>query len=1609
MYRSNKFSFSVLRYFRSLSIGMCVLFIVMISAASVTATTFVVTNVNDTGAGSLRQAIIDSNAAGGVGGNANVINFNIAGGIVRTVNLITPLPNIVYDLTINGTTMPGYAGAPLFELNGSNISGVANGLTNRSGRLTVKALIINRFGGNGIESKCSPTAFCDSNFNDVDLNVTGCYIGIDKNGVLLSPNQGNGIYYQPQRAFGATAIGGPLPSERNIISGNVKNGILIRKPDTYNGNVFFINNYIGPNAAGTSGIGNGQSGIAVEDSPSSTTGLSVYVGNEIGSFGTPQTPTVFDRNVISSNSVNGIFSTASATTFQVQGNYIGTNASGTVDLGNVGAGIKVSGMTTAGPQNLIVGGPLAVEANVISGNSTYGVETSNASSYIQGNKIGTVANGTSALGNSLDGVRISGASSYVGGSNAGEGNLISGNANGVTIESTGDLTRVEGNKIGSNLAGTGAIPNSLSGIVVKASGIGIGFSNNAPSVNLIVGNGGSGVAISGTADGVTVYNNLIGVTAGGAALGNAGNGVLVQGCATNIRVGDDVTIPVAANTIAFNGADGVSISNICLGLPPASPPPTTVTVRRNSIYSNSSLGIDLGPNGPTLNDVGDTDTGPNGLQNFPVLVKASPAQIYGTFNSLPNQSYKMDIFQAPTCSSSGYGEGRNLLGTVNLGTDASGNAVYNLTGFVISVGQIITATVTDASGNTSEFSQCLTVTNNPGNLAFNVASSSTAELSGVAAVTIDRIGGASGVITVDYSTSNGTATAGQDYTASSGTVTFLNGDVSKTIFIPITNDTTDEPAETFNVTLGNPGGGAFIGSPSTHVVTINDDDPPPTVSISDVSVLEGNQGTSTLTFNITQSAVSGFTTSVNYSTANGTATAGIDYIAGSGTVNFAPGEVLKTVAVTVNSDLVPEIDETLFVNLSAPVNLTISDGQGVGTILDDDNPGKISFAFATYSVSEGSPNATITLTRTNGTAGAAAVNYATSNGTATAGSDYTSVSGTAIFNDGQSSTSFSVPILPDAIGEANETVQLSIGSPLGGASMGLLTSAVLTIFDDDGGLPPNVSIGGQIVENSLPLAGVVVTLAGSQVATTQTNASGNYTFAGLPSAGNYLITPTLSGHSFGPQSLSYTNLAANITNANFVGSTGPAARNLHVVSNSTASGQSVTVSVDLTSQGNENSSGFSLGYDSTLVFNPQVSLGSDAAAATLVVNSASPGRLGIIAALPAGQVFPAGSRQLVKIAFNTVPTALFSTPLVFTDAPITRMTTDANASGLPVSYSDGLIGFSQGFEADVASRPAGDGFIAVDDFTQVGRFVAGLDIPDSPVSTNEFQRADSSPRGTKGDGVLAVDDFTQAGRYAAGLDLGQKAGGPTGPLGLAEIGTLNSALLINAPDAARDIHVVSASAAPGSQIIVSIEMEALGDENGIGFSVNYDTLKLSNPLVTAGSGAQGTFLIPNTGTAGKVGVIIAFAPGSTISAGTKQLVTIRFDIAGSAAAGPTPLTMADGPVIRRVSSANATPLTASFTDGDITILAPTAAGVTAGGRITNAAGEGLGSVSISLTGPQGDIRTILSNPFGYYEFDEVPAGESYVISVTSKTHIFDPSSRLITPNDAVEVIFVSVD
>lgn len=187
-------------------------------------------------------------------------------------------------------------------------------------------------------------------------------------------------------------------------------------------------------------------------------------------------------------------------------------------------------------------------------------------------------------------------------------------------------------------------------------------------------------------------------------------------------------------------------------------------------------------------------------------------------------------------------------------------------------------------------------------------------------------------VTVAFATANGNATAGSDYQSASGTVTFDPGQTTRTISVVINGDRTGEPNETFTVNLTSPVNAVF--NDNQGIGTILDDEP--RISISDVARSEGNSGTTSFVFTVTLSAAYDAPVTVNFATANGTAKAGEDYNAASGTLTFAPGQTTRTITIGVKGDKKKEANETFFVNLFGASGAQISDGQGLGTILDDD-------------------------------------------------------------------------------------------------------------------------------------------------------------------------------------------------------------------------------------------------------------------------------------------------------------------------------------------------------------------------------------------------------------------------------------------------------------------------------------------------------------------------------------------------------------------------------------------------------------------------------------------------------------------------------------------------
>jgi CSLREA domain-containing protein len=346
-----------------------------------------------------------------------------------------------------------------------------------------------------------------------------------------------------------------------------------------------------------------------------------------------------------------------------------------------------------------------------------------------------------------------------------------------------------------------------------------------------------------------------------------------------------------------------------------------------------------------------------------------------------------------------------------------------------------------------------------GVLAFSSTTYTVAEGAGTATITVNRTGGSSGEARVAYTTSNGTATAGSDYTTASGTLIFASGETTRTFTVAVTNDSLDEPDETVTLTLSNAAGTGSLGAPITATLTITDDDLPPGITINDVSVTEGNSGTTNAVFTVTLSAPSGLPVSVNYATANGTATAPSDYTAIPSTVlTFLPGETVKTITVLVNGDTLAEANENFFINLSNPVNSAISDAQGQGTITSDDTP-LIGLSASTYSVGEGDLRASITVNRLGDLSQVARVDYLTTDtsglnlcsqitGNASGRCDYATTAGTLRFAAGETSKVIHIPIVDDVYLDGPEVFTLTLSNEVG-AELGGPVVATITIIDND--------------------------------------------------------------------------------------------------------------------------------------------------------------------------------------------------------------------------------------------------------------------------------------------------------------------------------------------------------------------------------------------------------------------------------------------------------------------------------------------------------------------------------------------------------------------------------
>lgn len=671
--------------------------------------TFTVTNTGDLDGmgnpviGSLRHRLLQANGDP----DADTINFALPGPSY-VINPSAALPTIITPTTINGGSQPGFAGTPLVELRGNGVASAYPGLYLGVGGSSVLNLIVNNFSnGFGIA------------MNGSGNTVTNCYVGTDATGAIAMPN-GTGIRID---SASTCMISG------NIISGNVAYGIEVGS--TGAGGISITKNFIGTDRTGTLAVANGTgvnvygpnitiggstpevgnliSGNTTNGINASVTSGLVIQGNRVGTdiTGAKALPngatgmvldnvtgakvggtTAAMRNLVSGNLNGGIAILNSGAGTSIQGNYIGVDGAGAAALGNGGAGLafnNVSGST--------IGGTVAGAGNVISGNGGDGVQLATAmGNLVQGNYIGTDAAGTAKLGNTGNGIfMLTAKSNSIGGLVAAAGNVIAANGlDGIFIGFNNPFgsNTISANNIGTGKTGTELFGNGMNGIEIFGSS-----TNLITGGNLVVNSGKSGVVLRGGTTDNVVRTNSIGL--------NKEHGVFILEGASKNTIGGAATTD--KNIITGNGTDlknhGVEIQS-----------GTGNKVRFNSIYGNKGRGIDLNDDWVTINDAKGENpadaTKANKLQDYPTLVaRPNAAEDFGVhywlLESTADSFFDIDFYESPGLDPTEYGEGKTHIFSKNVKTNANGVATISLDHSPYSK---VTATATDALGNTSEFS-----------------------------------------------------------------------------------------------------------------------------------------------------------------------------------------------------------------------------------------------------------------------------------------------------------------------------------------------------------------------------------------------------------------------------------------------------------------------------------------------------------------------------------------------------------------------------------------------------------------------------------------------------------------------------------------------------------------------------------------------------------------------------------------------------------------------------------------------------------------------------------------------------------------------------------------
>ena len=1153
---------------RRLGFVVVLLLVMLAGAARADAAIITVTSVDDAGAGTLRQAITDANVAA----TADVIEFDV-GAVGGFIALESPLPSITQPVTIDGTSDPEYFGDPVVFLDGTSAGLLANGLTVTAGPTTIKGLDIEFFEQHGI-SITGGSATLSANVLGSNL-AAGVRLGTSGNtlvgntiGGFGGGNEGAGVLLGTGAA--ANTIGGTVDGEGNQIQGNAAGVVL--EAAAGNGNRI-LGNAIGGNDGGTDGLGIdlNADGITANDNPDVATGANTSLNFPVLS------------NVTSddaSTTVAGALDARAGTLYRIEffgvpqcdqsGNGEGDSFLGTANVTTNGSGHAAI--------NTVLPDPLTDRFVTATATDPAG-NTSEFSPCQAGPPSGVVvSNGTVQLGINKTGIaqlqlRDRGAGlpgPQRGGHRAGRAALRPAqhrlDGAGLPVRGLGRRRRrqrtdrlrqrVRGNRqrdagLADALrrrqdrdgrrrrrrpvdrrplaAGDASLPavraeqRALRGrrqrpehrhacdrrpAVPPRHGLG----HRADRVQR-VGHQPRHVAAAALRLRPGLRHRPIRWAARSTSTPRASAASTTRATASS-RTSARAASTRPSRRPTTTAACSTSASARCRRAPRRSSPPTTARRRARpppiaalnaggaQVYS---LGQSDCPNGSATGGCDAMATGAGPTQGTPATFMFGFVTTSGDLSitqsdspdpAAPGQqvTYTLTVHnngpdaaaavQVEDTLPSGTGVTIGAI-TTSKGTCAApsgGKVLCSLGSMPSGSTETITVHATRATAGTltnaavvSSPSEDANPGNNDSTESTTVASTATLSVNDVtvtegnagsttATFTITRAGDTSGSSSVHYATSAGTATAGTDYTSlSDTTVTFDPAQTSKTVNVSVIGDTVDEFDETYTLELSGATGATI--SDGSGLGTITDDDAAPSLSVNDVTVTEGDSGTTNATFSVTLSQASGKTVTVSAASADGSATVpGNDYTAtGSVPLSFAPGQTTQTVTVAVKGDTLDEVDETYVVNLSGASNATIADSQGTGTITDDDAAPSLSVD--DVSVTEGnSPNTTnaiFTVTLSQASGKTVGVSAASADGSATViGNDYTATGSVPLsFSPGQTTKTVTVIVKGDASDEVDETYAVN----LSGASNATIADSqgIGTIVDDDG---PSIAISDVTVD-----------------------------------------------------------------------------------------------------------------------------------------------------------------------------------------------------------------------------------------------------------------------------------------------------------------------------------------------------------------------------------------------------------------------------------------------------------------------------------------------------------------------------------------------------------------